>query len=260
MNTPKSCSFAAWKSRARFSTVLFSLTLAPTSPQETPFSLRTSFCGSMTTSAVSVLLNSIVMLLVTVGDGARHQAFDFGFQFGDPGLEFLDHRGDLPLREPLVDVLRAVHVPRLDREQDRPLHLAGVRRVAELLQQGRVPLDHAGGAPHLHPPAVRVVHQEEERLRVLGQVAQRDVLAVAAEVGEAERVLVDHLQEPGRAAAVLDVRLPVGVRGAQVEHVQVGEELGQVRGDGRLPAARPAPSGRSSAGSPSASGSPSPPG
>ena len=128
-----------------------------------------------------------------------------------------------------MDVLRAVHVPRLDREEDRPLHLAGVRRVAELLLQVRVPLDHPGGAPHLHPPAIRVVHQEEERLRVLGQVAQGDVLAVAAEVGEPERVVVDHLEEPGRAAAVLDVGLPVGVRGAEVEHVQVGEECRQVR-------------------------------
>lgn len=39
---------AASKSRARFSTVLFSLTLAPTCAQETLFLLKTSFCGSMT--------------------------------------------------------------------------------------------------------------------------------------------------------------------------------------------------------------------
>ena len=84
---------------------------------------------------------------------------------------------------------------------------AGVRRVAELRLQGRVPLDHAGGAPHLHPPAVGVVHQEEERPGVLGQVAQGDVLPVAAEVGEPERPLVDHLEEARRAAAVLDVGL-----------------------------------------------------
>src|SRR5471030_148313 len=64
MKTPYSCFFAAAKRRARFSTVLFSLTLAPTRPQETPFSLRTSFCGSMTTSAVAALLNFIVILLL----------------------------------------------------------------------------------------------------------------------------------------------------------------------------------------------------
>ena len=70
-------------------------------------------------------------VLATVVMGLALQAFDFRFQFGDPGLEFLDHRGDLPLGEPLVDVLLAVHVPGLDREQDRPLDLARVRRVAE---------------------------------------------------------------------------------------------------------------------------------
>src|SRR5258708_916585 len=46
-----------------FSMVLFSLTLAPTNGQETPFSLKTSFCGSMTTSAVSCLVIFIVRLL-----------------------------------------------------------------------------------------------------------------------------------------------------------------------------------------------------
>src|SRR5258708_32214032 len=103
MKPPKPCSFAAWKSRSMFSTVLFSLTLAPTNPQETPFSLRTSFCGSMTTSAVSFLLKSIIRLLIVVlslGNN-RSQAFDFRFQFGDPSLELLDHRSNLPLREPL---------------------------------------------------------------------------------------------------------------------------------------------------------------
>ena len=45
--------------------MLFSLMLSPTSPQETPFSLRTSFWGSMTTRAVSLLLNSIAMLLIS---------------------------------------------------------------------------------------------------------------------------------------------------------------------------------------------------
>src|SRR5215813_18734 len=37
-----------------FSTVLFSVTLCPTAAQALPFSLRTSFWGSMNTTAVSV--------------------------------------------------------------------------------------------------------------------------------------------------------------------------------------------------------------
>ena len=47
--------FAAWKIRSMFATVRFSVTLAPTLAQFAPFSLSTSFCGSMNTSAVSVL-------------------------------------------------------------------------------------------------------------------------------------------------------------------------------------------------------------
>ena len=112
------------------------------------------------------------------------QAFDFRFQFGDPLLQLLDHRGDLPLRKPLVDVLLAIHVPRLDREQNRPLDFAGIRRIAELLQQVRIVLNHARRAPELDPLAVGVIHQEDKRLRILGQIAERDVLPVAAEVGE----------------------------------------------------------------------------
>src|SRR3954463_2720164 len=45
-----------------FSTVLFSVTLAPTRLHETPFSLNTSFCGSITTSAVAAELTSIPLL------------------------------------------------------------------------------------------------------------------------------------------------------------------------------------------------------
>ena len=71
MKTPKPCSFAALKSRARFSTVLFSLTLSPTRPQETPFSLRTSFCGSMTTSAVSFLS---IFILFPLSEGLDRRA------------------------------------------------------------------------------------------------------------------------------------------------------------------------------------------
>ena len=131
--------------------------------------------------------------MFVVEGGVRSQAFDFRFQFGDPRLELLDHQGDLPLRKPLVDMLWAIHVPRIDREQNRPLDLAGVRRVAELRLQRRIAFDPPDGAPYFHPPTVRVVHQEEERLWILGQVAQGDVLAVAAEVAEPHGVVVKHL-------------------------------------------------------------------
>src|SRR5262245_52266042 len=57
MNTSYPCCLAARKMRSMFSTVLFSLTLWPTAPHPAPVSLRTSFCGSMKTTAVSFRLN-----------------------------------------------------------------------------------------------------------------------------------------------------------------------------------------------------------
>src|SRR5262252_4157086 len=60
MNTSYPCCFAPRKMRSMFSTVLFSVTLAPTAAQAAPFSLNTSFCGSMNTTAVR-LRSSCIM-------------------------------------------------------------------------------------------------------------------------------------------------------------------------------------------------------
>src|SRR5438132_2051571 len=62
MKTSNPFSFAALKMRSMFSTVLFSLTLSPTAAHARPFSLKTSFCGSMNTTAVSFLFMFIVLL------------------------------------------------------------------------------------------------------------------------------------------------------------------------------------------------------
>ena len=53
------------------------------------------------------------------------------------------------------------------------------------------------------------------RLGIVREIAQRDVLPVADEVGEADRLVVEHLEKAGRAAAVLNVRLTVRVRGGE---------------------------------------------
>ena len=118
-----------------------------------------------------------------------------------------DDRGDLLLRKSPVDVLRAVDGPGLNREHDRAFDLSGIGRIAELLFQCRIAFDHPRRAPHFHPPTVGVVHQEEECLRVLGEISERDVLTVAAEVSESEGVLVEHLEEKVRErTAQLEVR------------------------------------------------------
>src|SRR5260370_16784039 len=96
-----------------FSEVLFSLTLAPTKRHEMAFSLKTSFCGSMTTSAVSFFWIFMVLLLVK----CRQCCLKFSHVL----LKFLKDWRDLPLREPSVNMLRAFDIPSLNGEPHRPL-------------------------------------------------------------------------------------------------------------------------------------------
>ena len=62
-------------------------------------------------------------------------------------------------------------------------------------------------------------------------------MLVAAEVGESQRVLIDDSEETGPAAPILDVRLTLGVSRREIEFVSFADELCQLLGDGRLPAA-----------------------
>ncbi len=105
--------------------------------------------------------------------------------------------------EALRDVLRAVGVPRRDREQDRLLR----PRLVALRHQARdervIVLDHARLAPDLHAAAMRIVDQKQMRLGIFREIAERDVLPVAGEIGERHRALVEHVQEARRPAAVL---------------------------------------------------------
>ena len=61
------------------------------------------------------------------GELIRLEQTKLMFQLLDSVLKWLDDGSDLLLREPLVNVLRAVHVPRLDFEQDFP----GARSIRE---------------------------------------------------------------------------------------------------------------------------------
>ena len=65
------------------------------------------------------------------------------------------------------------------------------------------------------------------------QVAKRDVLLIAAEVGETERVFVDDSEEPRSAAPILYVGLPFGVGRGEVEFVPLADELFELFGNGR---------------------------
>jgi hypothetical protein len=58
----------------------------------------------------------------------------------------------------------------------------------------RVASGHSCRRPVPHKLTVGVVH-EEERLRILKQVARCDLLAIAAEVGGFQGVVVYHIEE-----------------------------------------------------------------
>ena len=89
-----------------------------------------------------------------------------------------------------MDVLGAVHIPRLDLEQNGPLDLPGTGRITQPVEQGRIVINHAGVAPELDASATGEIHQKDERPGVLRQITKRDVLAIAAEVGKAQSLLI----------------------------------------------------------------------
>src|SRR5262245_36174543 len=72
-------------------------------------------------------------------------------------------------------------------------------------------------------------------LRIVGKVALRDVLPVSRVVGKADRLLIENAQETWRAAAVLDVRLTLGVGGTQEAARLFRDEHCKLIGDARLP-------------------------
>ncbi len=126
-------------------------------------------------------------------------------------------------------MLRAVAVPCCDLEQDRLFRLGLVIIRHQRGRQRRIVLDHARLAPDLDPAAIDIVDQENIRLRVLAEIALRDVLPVAAVICEGQRGLVENLDEARRAAAMLDVGLTIGVRRRQEETRLLADEGGEGR-------------------------------
>src|SRR5262249_28605087 len=97
-------------------------------------------------------------------------------------------------------------------------------------EQCRIVLDDAGTAPDLYPPPLGIVHQEEEGAVVAGEVAGGDVLPVAAVVGEGQRLVVEHVDEALRPAAMLDGGLALFADGREIGGIalgDVGRELGR---------------------------------
>ena len=108
----------------------------------------------------------------------------FPLQFIDLRLSLRDHTGDLCLRIAAVNMLGTIHVPGGDLKQDSPLGRDRILRVSQLFDKITIPFNDARLTPESNATTVSVIHQEDEGQRILGQVAQRDVLPIAAEVGE----------------------------------------------------------------------------
>ena len=144
--------------------------------------------------------------------------------------QLVDAGCDLGLAVARHDVLGAIDVPGLEREHDRALRPRPVGRVDQPLHQLRIVLDHPRAAPQLHPLLGGEVQDEDVRLVVLLEMTERDVLAIAGEVGEGQRLGADRLQEARRPAAMLDIGPAVGAGRGEEEGVDGVEEL---RGDRR---------------------------
>src|SRR4051794_38483223 len=109
-------------------------------------------------------------------------------------------------------MLGAVRIPGCDGEENdlfRP-RLVSLRK--QTLRKLRIALDHLRFTPDLDTLAIGVVDEEEMRLRVFQQVTLGDVLTVSREVDEADRLVIEDFEEAGRTAAMLDIRLALGIR------------------------------------------------
>ena len=72
-----------------------------------------------------------------------------------------------------------------------------VTRIDQLREQSVLVLDDLRRAPELHTALVHVVHDEDEGLRVLREIADSDVLLVATVIGERQRLVIEDLRNPG---------------------------------------------------------------
>ena len=117
------------------------------------------------------------------------QSDELRLQVRNPTVALRDDCGHLGGFKSLGNVLRAIGVPRTNLEYD---DLRRARLVAlghQPLGQVRVTFDDPRVAPELHALSMRIVDQEQMRLRILGEVAKRDVLPVADEVDETDGLI-----------------------------------------------------------------------
>ncbi len=160
------------------------------------------------------------------------QSFEFGFHLGDARPEGFCCGFDLFERESRGDVLGAVPVVGGDVEQHRSLDPGGVAGHGEAFDERRVVgrVDYLDLGKYLEPRLVRVIHQEDRRFVIRFEIADRDVLEVAAKICVAERLLIKNFQKSLWPAAKLYVRLAVLTDRRHVETIALVDERGFVGG------------------------------
>jgi hypothetical protein len=94
-----------------------------------------------------------------------------GFERADAPIALSDRFGDVLGEKHLRDVLRAVHIPRLDGKDDGSFTACSIGARKELGDELGVVLHHARRPPDLHPSPVGVIHQEDHRFGVVGKIA-----------------------------------------------------------------------------------------
>jgi hypothetical protein len=121
-----------------------------------------------------------------------------------------DRSRDILSEQHLRNVLRAIGVPGLDREQDGRFRARPVAFREQARDQFQIVLDHACGSPDLHPLVVLIIYKEDHGARILGKIAGSDVLPVAAE--NRRRPTFAHRRRAGRRVARRDAGCRVGYR------------------------------------------------
>src|SRR5262249_25491389 len=132
MRTSYPCCFAARKMRSMFSTVLFSVTLCPTEPHAAPVSLRTSFCGSMNTTAVSFRSNRMISSRSSGLQELEEVCVDAVLE----GRAHAVRRALVDLEPRVLDELRRLHGRRSDRNDLVVVAMQDERRNVDLREIG----------------------------------------------------------------------------------------------------------------------------
>ena len=131
-------------------------------------------------------------------------------------------------RDAKRNVLRAVPVEALDADQQVALDQRIADRRAQPRDQigiGVGGVDMAGPAHQLEALLLGEVDDDQRHPAVVVEVADRDILPIAAKVRQCQGVVIDRLDEAGRTATVLDVGPAARADGGNEETLATGDEV-----------------------------------